>query len=188
MLCDIWGSDVTRRRQNTLSPAVVSRIAEALVNAKMAGLRPPRVDEPARHREPVGQRREAIHREPLRVHDLALLAVDLAARVLGQEGDHERVREGPALAAEVAQAADLQADLLVDLAPDAVLQRLGGLHEAGECAVDGRRETRPRGEQQLPPIGTLSRHQDHHGWRDSRVVDRRRRLGSGEPVPCRSLR
>ena len=48
------------------------------------------------------------------------------------------MREGPALAVEVAQAADSQAHLLVDLAPDAVLERLRGFHEAGQRAVDGR--------------------------------------------------
>ena len=62
-----------------------------------------------------------------------------ATQVRG-EADHERVGERPGLAREVADVGDLDADLLLEFARHALLERLAGLDEAREHAVEAARE------------------------------------------------
>ena len=49
-----------------------------------------------------------------------------AARVFSPEGDHQRIGERPALAAEVAQVVDLDPDLFAHFADHGILDRLAG--------------------------------------------------------------
>ena len=83
---------------------------------------------------------------------------DLAGLPVGHEADHQRMGEGPGLAAEVADVGDRDPDLLADLADHRLLQRLAGLHEAGEGAVDAGREMGRAGEEDL--VSALDAH-DH---------------------------
>ena len=75
-----------------------------------------------------------------RVDQLGLLDAQVAADPGGREADHERVRERPGLAGEVGDVGDLDADLLLELARDALLERLARLDEAREHAVHAARE------------------------------------------------
>src|SRR5262245_2006098 len=82
------------------------------------------------------------HGEPARVLDLAGLGNDVAARPPRSEGDHETVRERPALAAVVAKVRDLYPNLFGGFALDALLDRLARLDEAGKRTVDALGEAR----------------------------------------------
>src|SRR5690606_22362159 len=105
-----------------------------------AELGQPRVDQAASDADARREERQRVGREERRLRDLDAVDPDLAARVLGGEADHERVREGPGLAAEVAHVRDLDADLFADLARDGLFERLAGLHEARQRAEEGPRE------------------------------------------------
>src|SRR4051812_25817320 len=87
-------------------------------------------------------RREGGGAVPLGVEDLAAVGADLAAGPVGEEADHERVGEGPRLAAEVPNVRDLDADLFAHLAGDRLLERLADFDEARERAVKDAREAR----------------------------------------------
>src|SRR2546421_8904003 len=84
----------------------------------------PGVDEAARDAEGGRHGRQLVAGEPAGLRQLAAVDDDLAAGVLGGEADHQRVGEGPGLAAEVAHVVDLDARLLADLARHRFLQRL----------------------------------------------------------------
>src|SRR5690606_867744 len=101
------------------------------------------------------------------------LRTDLAARPVAHEGDHQRMRERPRLAGEVADVAYSHADLLGHLALQALLERLAGLDEAGERAVHPGREVRAAREEEL----ALPLDERHDGGRHSRI--------GGEPA-CRA--
>src|SRR5712675_2717588 len=60
------------------------------------------------------------------------LRSQLAARPLADERDHQRMRERPRLAGEVADVVYSHADFLADLARHALLERFAWLHEAGK--------------------------------------------------------
>jgi hypothetical protein len=74
--------------------------------------------------------------------------------MLSVEADHERVREGPLLAPEVADVLHLAAHLLADLARHGLLQRLADLHEAGQCAEERQRDCAPRARSASSPRRT----------------------------------
>ena len=76
------------------------------------------------------------------------------------------MRERPRLAGEVAQLADAQAGLLVDLAVHRLLGRFARVHEAGERAVQPGRKVRRAPEQDL--AAALDGDDDHR--RHARVV------------------
>ncbi len=64
-----------------------------------------------------------------------LLGIESAARRsrwLGEKADHQRMRVGPGLAAEVAQLADVDRRLFEDLAPHRFFEGLARLDEAGQ--------------------------------------------------------
>src|SRR4249919_3698985 len=90
-------------------------------SSPLAGSRSPVVDQSPCDREWRRDKGEIIRRVPARVEDLLLLDVDLPARVLGREADHQRVWEGPRLAPEVADVADFDPRLLAHLAHDCLL-------------------------------------------------------------------
>src|ERR671917_100817 len=109
---------------------------------------------------------ELVRAVPTGVLDLAGLQPDLPSRVVGGEADHERVREGPRLAAEVPEVLDLDTDLLAHLAVDRLFYGLARLDETGEHAAQALREAGRAGEQDLIPPP----HADDHGRADPRVV------------------
>src|SRR5262249_43388568 len=108
-----------------------------------------RVDQAARDAELRRNERQVVLSEPAGVEQLLLVDPDLAVCVPRREADHQRMRERPRLAAEVADVCDLDPDLLADLAGHSLLQRLARLDEARERAVEGQREVAPAGEQDL---------------------------------------
>ncbi|MCY1372429.1 hypothetical protein D9M69_596340 [compost metagenome] len=83
-----------------------------------------------------------MYAEPLRILDLIDLHDDLAGRIFGMEAEHQRMRERPALAAQVLQVLDLDPHLFAHLARHALLDRLARLDEAGQGAVDPGNEAR----------------------------------------------
>src|SRR5207248_5823593 len=103
--------------------------------------------------------------EPLCVLDFAGLRRDLAIAPLGNEGDHQRMRERPRLAREVADVRDAHADLLLHLAREALLERLTRLDEAGERAVHAGRKVRAAPEKELPFSRVFPMNERHHGGR-----------------------
>src|SRR5262252_10975491 len=74
--------------------------------------------------------------EPARVFDFHAVDADLSALIIREEGDHERMGKRPRLAGEVAHISHADADLLMHLPLQTLLQRLSRLHEAGQGAVD----------------------------------------------------
>ena len=114
-----------------------------------------------------GDRRQGVGRVPAGLADLVRVDPDLALRVLGREGDHERVREGPGLAAEVADGLHPHADLFEHLPPHALLEGLPGLDKPGQHAEKPGRET-VRVRQQQPAV-PHDRHDDRR--RHARVID-----------------
>src|SRR5690606_9403626 len=107
------------------------------------------LDELARDAEATGKLRQVLRIEPLGVRKLRRIGLQLAAGVLRAERDHQRVGERPALAAEVAQPVDLDADLLAHLAAHGFLDGFAGLEEACERAVHVRAEVDATPQQQL---------------------------------------
>src|SRR4051794_27234231 len=75
---------------------------------------------------------EFIDAEPVGSSELARVDGDLARSPLRAEAEHQRVREGPGLAAEILDVGDLDPHLLADLAAHRRLQRLPRLDEAGQ--------------------------------------------------------
>jgi hypothetical protein len=80
----------------------------------------------------VGQRAAG---EPASVVQLVAVDDDITAGVGGDEADHHLAREGPVLAADVVDVLHVHADLFLDLARHAALQRLAVVHEAGDERV-----------------------------------------------------
>src|SRR5688572_10869660 len=105
------------------------------------------VDQLAGDAEPGRDERQVVEAEPAGVLDLGGVDPHLAAGVPGHEADHQRVGEGPRLAAEVAYVADLDPDLLPDLPRHGLFERLPGLDEAGDGAVDPGHEVGRAGEE-----------------------------------------
>ncbi len=112
------------------------------------------------------QRRQLIDAKPARILDLVFLHDDFATGIFGVEAEHQRMRERPALAADVVQVLHLDADFLAHLARHAMLHRFARLDEAGQGAVDARDEARRTGQQDLVP----TRDQHDHARRDARIV------------------
>ncbi len=104
----------------------------------------PAVDQPPSDRDGGRDERQLGPAEPTSVEDLRLVHGDVTARPRGAEADHERMREGPRLAADVAKPADAHPDLFADLSVHGLLERLAGLNEAREAAVHGDGEVAPR--------------------------------------------
>src|SRR4029077_19701321 len=109
----------------------------------------PIVDQLAGDRQTARKLGQVLAREPARVDQLGLLDAQVAADPARGEADHQRVRERPGLAREVRDLIDLDADLFLELAGDALLERLAGLDEAGEHAVETSREALRAREQDL---------------------------------------
>src|SRR5207302_941770 len=81
------------------------------------------VDDEARDRVAREQARQGVAGEPARVLQLLRVDDEVAAGVGGDEADHHLARERPVLAADVADVLHVDADLLLDLARDAALER-----------------------------------------------------------------
>src|SRR5215213_5858680 len=79
------------------------------------------------------------------------------------------MREWPRLAREVADIRHAHADFFVNLAREALLERLAGLDEAGERAVHAGRKVRTAREQQLVFSLISPMNERHHGRREARV-------------------
>src|SRR5690606_7212828 len=109
-------------------------------------------------------------RHPPRVLDLPLGGSESGAPVRTRgEPQHDRTRERPRLAAEIPDVADLDTDLLADLAFHATLQRLPGLDEPREHRVPaGGPHRLPRQQHVLPVDPDVVVHQADH-----------RRVGAG---------
>src|SRR2546428_8626107 len=90
------------------------------------------VDEEARDAVARRKPREARAGEPAGVFQLLRVDLDLAARVGGDEADHELAREGPVLAPDVRDVLHVHADLFLHLPGDGALERLAVVDEAGD--------------------------------------------------------
>src|SRR5262249_7204779 len=104
-------------------------------------------DDEARDRVARGAGRELVAVEPAGVLELVLVDRDLAARVPGDEADHELAGERPVLAPDVLDVADVDAHLFLDFARDCPLERLAVVDEAGDQGVAAGRPARLPGEQ-----------------------------------------
>src|SRR5882672_2001034 len=112
-----------------------------------------RVDQSASDRDFAWKFRQLQYIEPFCFLDFRFLRSHLAALPVADERDHQRVRERPRLAREVADVAYSQADFLVHLAREALLERLARLDEAGERAVHpGWKVRAPRQEELFLPL------------------------------------
>src|SRR5215213_2621470 len=78
---------------------------------------------------------ELLAGEPPRVFKLLAVDRDLARYSLRDEADHQARRKGPGLARMIADRAELDACLLINLAPRRLLDRFAGLHEPGERRI-----------------------------------------------------
>src|SRR5437870_7275565 len=108
-----------------------------------------RIDQSASDRDFAWKFRQLQYVEPLCFLDFGFLRSHLAALPVADERDHQRVRERPRLAREVADVVYAHADFLVHLAREALLERLAGLDEPGERAVHAGRKVRASGQQKL---------------------------------------
>src|SRR5438309_9262907 len=72
------------------------------------------------------------------------------------------MRKRPRLAGEIGDAVDVDADFLLHLAPDAVLDRFARFDEAGERAVASRRKSMRARKQQLASAGDERHHRGRH--------------------------
>src|SRR5215510_8982712 len=97
------------------------------------------VDQIARDAVARGQAREVRAWEPARVLELLGVHLDIAARVGGDEADHQLAWEGPVLAADVGDVLHVDTDLFLHLARHAALERLAVVDEAGDERVAARR-------------------------------------------------
>src|SRR3989442_729744 len=73
---------------------------------------------------------QVVARKPARVLQLLGVDRDLAARVAGNEADHELAGKRPVLAADVLDVLHVHADLFLHLPTHRALQRLAVVHEA----------------------------------------------------------
>src|SRR3954469_16986889 len=107
---------------------------------------PPRDRDRGRYEQRLGRAvaggGDLLAREPAHVLELVVADGRLAARVVGEEAEHERARERPRLRARVAHAAHRDAGLLEHLARHGLLERLARLDEASERRVAARRPAR----------------------------------------------
>src|SRR5262249_36542072 len=125
------------------SPSNLHKSPQALTNemqkSNCAHLPNCRIDQPASDADSSRQTRQIFNIfdvEPARVLDFRAVDPNFSAGVLGEERDHERVRERPRLAGEVPHPAHAHADLLMHLPLQTLLQSLTRLDESGQSAVD----------------------------------------------------
>src|SRR5215468_11784881 len=125
------------------SPSNLHKSPQALTNemqeSNCAHLPNCRVDQSASDTDSSRQTRQIFNIfdvEPARVLDFGIVDPDFSAPVLGEERDHERVRERPWLASEVAHVSHPDADLFMYLPLQTLLQSLSRLDEAGQGAID----------------------------------------------------
>src|SRR5439155_9586466 len=100
--------------------------------------------------------------EPARVLDFSAVDLNFSARIVGEKRNHERMRERPGLAGEVAHLAHADSNFLIHLSLQTLLQGFPRFDETRQGAVDALRKTRRAREQQL----SFSPHQPHHRWRE----------------------
>ena len=103
---------------------------------------------------------------------------------VGLEPDHQRVRERPRLAGDVAHVGDRHADLLAHLAVHGLLHRLARLDEAGDAAVHRHRERAAASEQRL----AVALDERDHRRRQAREGEQPARRDSAAPAPRPSAR
>ena len=115
-------SSAAARSSPTSSPRPSSRYSQSSISLRAIDRRPGSSGRSSR----VNQRASTSSASSMR---------QVAAHPVRGEADHERVRERPRLAREVGDPVDLDADLLLELAGDALLERLAGLDEARQHAV-----------------------------------------------------
>src|SRR5215468_5624915 len=99
------------------------------------------IDDEPRDRMPRRQTRQRVARKPPRVLELLGVDDEIAAGIGGDETDHHLAREGPVLAADVADVLHVDADLFLDLARDTAFERLPIVDEARDERVAIRRPT-----------------------------------------------
>ena len=109
---------------------------------------------------------QGVHVEPARVLQLIAVDDDVAARIAGDEPDHELARKGPVLAADVRDVLHVDADLFLHLARHAALERLAVVDEAGHERVAAGRKGRLAREQH--PVAVA--HEHDHARMQVRVV------------------
>src|SRR6185503_1940120 len=124
-----------------------------------------RVDQSASDRDFAWKFGQLQYFEPLGVLYFRFLRPHVAVHPVADERDHQRVRERPRLAGEVADVAYAHADFLLHLARQALLERLARFDEAGERAVHAGGEMGAASEEHLRSPA----HERHDGRRHSRV-------------------
>src|SRR4051794_26316452 len=148
-----------------------------------------------RQRLRAGARAQLLPAEPAGLLDLVVVDPQLLLGRPGDEAEHQRLRERPRLAGDVADVGDGDPDLLGDLPDHGRLGRLPGFDEAGQDGEPARRPDRLTAEH-AAVTAVVDQH-DHRGVRPRedlgaahRVsldpagpLDRRRSAGErGEPV------
>ena len=108
---------------------------------------------------------------------------DVAARPRGLEPDHQRVRERPRLAGDVAHVGDLHPDLLAHLAVHGLLHRLARLDEPGDAAVHRHREGTARASR--ASLAALDERDDRR--RQAREGEQAARRAAAGPLARRRL-
>src|SRR5690606_41613643 len=103
---------------------------------------------------------------PAGLFDLSGLGNDLAGDIACVKAQHERVRKGPVLAAEVFQVTDLDIDLLHDLPTQRFHGRLAGLDEPGQGTEEAGSEVRRTGQQHLLAPGD----ENDDAWRQLGIL------------------
>src|SRR5258708_22702577 len=73
--------------------------------------------------------------EPPRILDFRPIYANFAAVIIGEERNHERMRERPSLAGEATRLAHADPDFLIHLALQTLLQRFARLHKPRPLAV-----------------------------------------------------
>lgn len=111
--------------------------------------------------------REIVHVEPTGIDQLVGVDAKLALEPVGNEPDHQRVREGMRLTPEVAEIVHPNPGFLLDFPVHACLERFTRLDESREGGVDALGESRGSPQQGLP----TALDEDDHGGRDPWVMD-----------------
>src|SRR5260221_11117117 len=108
-----------------------------------------RIDQPASDADSSRQTRQIFKIfdvEPARVLDFSAVDLNFSARIVGEKRNHERMRERPGLAAEVAHLPHANSDFLIHLSLQTLLQGFPRFTEARQAALDALAKTRRPGE------------------------------------------
>ncbi len=115
-------------------------------------------DQPVRDAHGGWDLRQGVPGEPAGLEDLIGVRIEFTSGVFCGEGNHQGIREGPGLAAEVAEVLHCEADLFLNLTVDGCFQVLPWLHKARQYAEEGVSVVAIAGQQD--PVAVHHRHDD----------------------------